>query len=170
MARVIIRVLIIGFFATIAGAMFLSSAYWVKYEKPDPQPIAFPHDVHAGDQNIACVTCHTYVDKSKHATVPAMSVCMSCHASIQSDSPEIARLKEYWNEQEPIPWQRIHSLPKHVYFSHKRHIKADIECATCHGDMTVVKTVKQVRTLEMGFCVSCHNAKGAPKDCWTCHK
>lgn len=164
-----IGTLLAGFFSLIAVGMLGAGAFWAKYEKPDPQPIAFPHNKHAGNLNLQCTHCHNYVEKSRFAGIPAVKICMDCHLNAPIESPEIDKLKQYWADQEPIPWQRIHYVPPHVYFNHKRHIAAGIECESCHGDMTVVDRVKQVRTLKMGFCVSCHNAKGAPVDCWTCH-
>ncbi|HQU70842.1 MAG TPA: cytochrome c3 family protein [Calditrichia bacterium] len=178
--RAILATLLAGFFSVIALGMLGAGAFWVKYEKPEPQPIAYPHDLHAGKLNLECTHCHVYVDKSQYATVPAMKICMDCHKDAQIVSPEIDKLKKFWENEEPIPWQRIHSVPNHVYFSHERHVKffaAKGEtykdgqiCAKCHGNMKVVKEVKQTRTLKMGFCVSCHRAEGAPTDCWTCHK
>jgi hypothetical protein len=57
-----------------------------------------------------------------------------------------------------------------VLFTHKRHIKKGIDCSECHGDMKVVEKVRQVRSLRMGWCVTCHRENNAPVDCWTCHK
>lgn len=178
--RFIAPTLLTGFFAVIAAAMLGMSGYWATFEEAAPQPINFPHNIHAGKLGITCVTCHVYVDKSKFATVPAVQICINCHGKAPSQSPEVDKLKQYWADQQPIPWVRIHQLAKFVYFSHKRHIKyfsgkgesyehGEI-CQKCHGDMTVVQTVKQVRTLQMGFCISCHQANGAPRDCVTCHQ
>jgi nitrate reductase gamma subunit len=43
------------------------------------QPIAFSHRQHAGDLQISCIYCHSQADKSRHAGIPAASVCMNCH-------------------------------------------------------------------------------------------
>jgi hypothetical protein len=168
--RNIVPILLFGFFATMSALLMGFGAYWDTFEHAEPQPIAFPHDTHAGKLGLECTHCHTSVEKSRFATVPAVSVCMTCHENAQIESPELDKLKQYWSDQEPIPWVRIHSMADHVYFSHKRHIKAGVECATCHGDMTVVKEVKKVRTFNMGFCVGCHRANNAPQECSTCHK
>ena len=47
------------------------------------QPIKFSHEIHAGQNQIACVYCHSGVEKSKHANIPSANVCMNCHAYIQ---------------------------------------------------------------------------------------
>jgi Cytochrome c7 and related cytochrome c len=43
------------------------------------QPIAYSHRLHAGELQIACMYCHFGADKSRHAGIPAASVCMNCH-------------------------------------------------------------------------------------------
>ena len=169
--RIIVPVVLILVFGLFGAAVLLMGFNWVSFERPiAEQPIAFPHNKHAGNLNLQCTKCHVYVEKSRFAGIPAMKICMECHENAPSQTPEVDKLKNYWKRQEPIPWVKIHNVPSHVYFSHKRHIKAGVQCESCHGDMTVVTTVKRVRSFEMGFCVSCHRANNAPQDCWTCHK
>jgi respiratory nitrate reductase gamma subunit len=43
------------------------------------QPIAFSHRLHAGEMQISCLYCHSAAEKSRHAGIPAASVCMNCH-------------------------------------------------------------------------------------------
>ena len=134
------------------------------------QPIHFPHATHINKVGLTCLKCHTTADKSPQAGVPALSVCMECHNKVKTDSPEIKILTDHWQKQEPVEWSKIHQLPWHVRFNHKRHIKAGVDCAVCHGEVKTMIQVHQVRSLEMGWCVSCHRANNAPTDCWTCHK
>ena len=49
------------------------------------------------------------------------------------------------------------------------HIRNNVDCTTCHGD--VAKGTVATRNVEhtMGFCVDCHRAKKASNDCLTCH-
>ncbi len=181
--RIILPLLLVAVFGIFALVIVGFAYNWVSFEKPlGVQPVAFPHDIHAGSGlgylsdgtqvgqlNLPCVQCHLYVEKSRFATVPPMQVCKNCHQNLPARTPEQQKLKVYLDNNEAIPWVKIHNVPKHVYFSHKRHIKAGVQCESCHGDMTVVKTVTRVRSFEMGFCVSCHRANNAPQDCWTCH-
>lgn len=46
------------------------------------QPIAYSHRLHAGELGIACLYCHYGAERSRHAGVPAASVCMNCHAFV----------------------------------------------------------------------------------------
>ncbi len=44
-----------------------------------PQPIAFSHRLHAGELQVSCLYCHYGAEKSRHAGIPAASVCINCH-------------------------------------------------------------------------------------------
>jgi hypothetical protein len=48
------------------------------------QPVAYSHRVHAGDLQIPCLYCHFGAEKSRHAGIPPVNVCMNCHRSIAS--------------------------------------------------------------------------------------
>lgn len=134
------------------------------------QPIHFPHDVHVQKAGLACTKCHTTVTNSPVAGMPPVSVCMECHDKVKVDSPEIKILTEHWKNKQPIAWNKIHEVPWHVRFNHKRHIAAGVDCVECHGEVKTMKQVHQVRSLEMGWCVRCHQENKASIDCWTCHK
>ena len=79
----------------------------------------------------------------------------------------------------PIAWKRIHKLPDFVYFDHRAHITASVQCQQCHGPIETMERVRQYETLSMGWCVNCHrdvNETGvagrqvhASIDCVTCH-
>lgn len=134
------------------------------------QPIPFNHKKHAGDNHIPCLYCHAQADNSRHATVPSMNICMNCHSVVRTDSPLIQKLTETYKSGEAFEWVKVHDLPDFVYFSHKRHLAKEIDCAECHGDVASMTRIKQVKPLNMGFCVDCHRKKEAPQDCYVCHQ
>jgi hypothetical protein len=146
------------------------AAYWALFDAPSEQPIAFSHARHVGKIGLACTLCHTAAAQSRQATVPAVKICVDCHRQALNDRPEIRKLLGYWQRQEPIPWVRVHRLPWHVGFSHKPHIRAAIACQDCHGPVAAMERIRQVASLEMGWCLSCHRRLHAPDDCLTCHK
>jgi len=133
------------------------------------QPIPFSHKLHAGDNQIPCQYCHVGVDKSKHAVVPAMNICMNCHQVVKLDSPYIQKLRDMYANGQPLEWIKVHDLPDHVRFTHERHIAAGLDCTQCHGDVGSMERVSQVKTLQMGFCIDCHREKNAPTHCESCH-
>jgi cytochrome c551/c552 len=149
------------------------------------QPIYYSHKVHAGINQISCLYCHGNAWESKSAAIPSVNVCMNCHKTIQSytkgpelhdhegnlinGTAEIAKLYEYagfdpknpndWDpsKAKPIEWERIHNLPDHVYFNHSQHVRVgNVQCQTCHGEITAMDEVKQASELSMGWCINCH--------------
>lgn len=136
---------------------------------PD-QPIPFSHKKHAGDLKIDCQYCHASVDKSRHATIPSMNVCMNCHSVVKPDSPYIKKMKALIEQGDSFEWTKVHDMPDFVFFNHKRHIAKGIACETCHGDVRRMKKIEQVKQLTMGFCVECHRKNAAPTSCDTCHR
>lgn len=128
------------------------------------QPIPFSHKIHAGINKIPCMYCHTNVERSKHATVPALNVCMNCHRVVKTDSPYIQQITKAYTEGKPIEWVRVHELPDYVYFPHKRHIARGITCQTCHGPVEQMDRVHQFAPLTMGWCMECHRGQTTPKN------
>lgn len=122
---------------------------------PD-QPIPFSHKIHAGDNKMECFYCHHNVDKSNHASVPPTSLCMGCHKTVAKESPHIQKLAKLDASGGSFEWIKIHNLPEHVRFPHKRHIAAGVQCQTCHGPVETMDTVKQEHNFTMGWCLSCH--------------
>ncbi len=134
------------------------------------QPIEFSHVVHAGAYRIDCQYCHADARRSPYAGLPSVQRCMGCHKiTAAQGNPEVQKLHRAWNDKTPILWERIHKLPGFVYFSHKRHVQADLACQTCHGPVERMQRVAQVAPLTMGWCVSCHAERKGPLDCVVCH-
>jgi len=136
------------------------------------QPIAFPHNIHAGQYGLDCQYCHYSAERSVDAGMPPVGTCMGCHAVIPgtNNPQEVAKIRQYYQDGETIPWVRVYKLPDHVHFPHMRHINAGVQCQTCHGqvqDMGVVEETNQ--PLAMGWCVSCHKERGVTHDCSVCH-
>ncbi len=133
------------------------------------QPIAFSHRLHAGTKNIDCKFCHPYVDQSIHPGIPPVEKCLFCHNYIIPNHPEIKKEHYYFDNQIPIPWQKVFILSEHVLFNHERHLKRDIACETCHGEVQAKDRLTHSEFL-MGFCVECHREENANTDCWlSCH-
>jgi cytochrome c553 len=139
------------------------------------QPIAFSHQIHAGKLQMDCRYCHYGAAKSAFANIPAVSTCMGCHKIAVADRPEVQKLTGFWDRGEPIPWVKVHYLPDHVKFNHKRHVKAGIACQDCHGPVQEMPVVYLYNSLKMGWCVSCHRERlddpkfPASMDCLVCH-
>lgn len=136
------------------------------YEEYQPeQPIAYSHEIHAGQLGIDCKYCHNAVTKSKHATIPSVNVCMNCHKVVnegksEEGTAEIAKIYEaagwdkdagvYTGETKPIKWVKVHNLPDHVYFNHSQHVVAGgVDCKQCHGNMKKMTVAKVMSTEDL---------------------
>ena len=140
--------------------------------RPDPvQPIEFPHIVHVG-KRIGCTEyCHESVTTGPVAGLPSVRTCMICHNSIATERPRIKLITQMREKGIDIAWQRVYGYTKeaHVKFNHAPHIRAKVECSTCHGNIAQQTVAQRNVDLNMGFCVSCHRERQAPTDCLTCH-
>jgi hypothetical protein len=95
---------------------------------------------------------------------------------------EIAKILDYYEKGEPIPWKRVHQVPDYAYFNHSVHVNKGIDCSNCHGAIEKMEVVQQVHSFTMGNCLSCHrNAhermpeiadqiKKGPENCNACHR
>ncbi len=147
---------------------FLMKDYLKRGYKPE-QPIKYSHKLHVDQLKIECQYCHSGVAKSSFATVPSVESCMGCHKSVRTESPEIKKLKEHYDQKKPVHWEPVNNLPEHVQFNHQRHVKAGVSCQNCHGLVQKMEVVEKVSSLKMGFFVSCHRENGASIDCGVCH-
>ena len=95
------------------------------------------------------------------ARIPSVNFCMTCHQVIATDKPEIKKLAAYRARGEDIPWQRVYGFEPsaHVKFNHAPHIRAGVDCATCHGDMTKATVAERKVNHTMGFCIELPPAK-----------
>ena len=140
--------------------------------RPDPvQPVEFPHNIHVG-KKIGCTEyCHEGVTEQSVAGLPSVRTCMLCHNAIATDRPRIKFITALREKGQDLAWQRVfdYPAPSHVKFKHAPHIRAEVECATCHGNIAGGTVAQRNVDMTMGFCVNCHNQKKASVDCLTCH-
>lgn len=141
------------------------------------QPIAFSHKIHAGDNAINCVYCHSGAEKSKTAGIPTINVCMNCHKGISkgpvTGTKEIAKIYDaagwdpdkgaYTKPEKPVQWVKVHALADFVFFSHQQHVVVGKQdCANCHGDLKTMTVAKQMQPLTMVWCINCHKQTAVP--------
>ena len=124
------------------------------------QPVDYSHKLHAGDMGMDCRYCHSMVERSQHANIPATQTCMNCHWNVKVDSEKLLPIRESWATGKPVPWVRVHKLADFVQFNHSAHINANVGCASCHGRVDQMPKVIQVQPLSMGWCLDCHRNPG----------
>lgn len=135
------------------------------------QPIPYPHDIHIEEVELSCKDCHAGAEEGPVAGFPSVKACMGCHLFFETDKPSIQELAAYNERGEEPPWQRVYGWPHeaHVRFNHAPHIRAEMECRACHGDVEQMEVAERAVEHTMGFCVQCHDATGASNECMTCH-
>ncbi len=157
----------------VAGAIY---GIWRTQQSP-PQPIQFPHYLHLGF-GVQCLYCHPGAWKSISSGLPTETKCWGCHQQITLRNTELDKLVAYVQNQEPIKWVPVFILPDFVYFNHRPHIAAGVQCEMCHGEVSRMTIVQTPKGLNMGFCLHCHRTRFANDetmltvltDCGTCHR
>jgi len=152
------------------------------------QPLQFPHYTHTTVLGMDCQYCHSEARRSKHAGIPSTQTCYGCHnelTGLKAESAEVQKIHTSNLNKQPIAWKKVHDAPDFVYFNHRRHITADVNCTECHGqvplqgqpnaDGTIDAVFIRETTLQMGWCLDCHGShpsitknycgEGATEDC-----
>src|SRR5438094_8601902 len=130
---------------SIFGALFLVlGALWVTVEVnrapyvtqegvTREQPVPFSHAHRVGGLGIDCRYCHTTVETSSFAGIPATEVCMNCHRQIWSAAPMLEPVRASFRTGQPLRWNRVYDLPGFAYFDHSIHVAKGVGCVSCHG-------------------------------------
>jgi cytochrome c2 len=165
-----VMLLIFAFWGSVKGWYALKDIGVQQNYQPE-QPIKFSHKLHAGQNGISCIYCHSGAEKSRHANIPSPNVCMNCHKFVQKGpvygTTEIAKIYAaldfdpntgvYGPNPKPVQWIRVHNLPDLAYFNHSQHTTVGgLDCETCHGPVKEMDVVKQFSPLTMGWCIQCH--------------
>ncbi len=102
-----------------------------------------------------CTACHATAESEAQAEFPGLAKCQTCH-------PEMASL--------PVRSARVYRVKDFVFFHHQRHSEAKVVCATCHGEVYAMDTLKLERPTTMVACVACHKEQKATIACNMCHE
>ncbi|MFQ5928548.1 MAG: cytochrome c3 family protein [Acidobacteriota bacterium] len=136
--------------------------------EPISQPVAFSHKLHM-QFGLQCQICHRSTETADSAGLPNVSDCMICHRGIAVDRPEVQKLSKYAREKKTIQWMRVYQIPYYVFFSHRNHRRAGIDCSACHGKVQERKVLWREKDLSMAACIECHRSHKASIECHLCH-
>jgi menaquinone reductase, multiheme cytochrome c subunit len=129
------------------------------------QPVAYSHELHAGQLGIDCRYCHTTVEKAAFAAIPPTQTCMNCHFAVKASAKpgseeEIAKIIRAYDTGEPLRWKKVHDLPDFAFFNHSIHVNSGVSCVECHGRVDRMdgdrSRVSIQKPLSMGWCLECH--------------
>ena len=155
------RVSIFGFvFLLVALAVVTvsigRSSYITNVGVAQGQPVPFSHEHHVSGLGIDCRYCHTSVEKSAFAGIPATEICMNCHSQIWSDSPMLEPVRASFRTGTPLRWTRVNNLPEFAYFDHSIHVHQGVGCSTCHGQVDEMSLTFAAKPMYMEWCLECH--------------
>jgi hypothetical protein len=136
--------------------VYIRSSYGTGAGITRVQPVPFSHQHHVGDLGIDCRYCHTTVEHSSYAGMPATQICMNCHSQMWVGSDMLQPVRDSYRTGKSLEWQRVYNLPGFVYFDHSIHIHKGVGCTTCHGQLDEMPFTYQAHSLLMEWCLDCH--------------
>ena len=136
--------------------LIVRSPYETMQNVPREQPVPFSHEHHVSGLGIDCRYCHTTVEYSSFANIPATKICMNCHSQMWATSPMLEPVRESYRTGKSIEWTRVNDLPEYVYFNHSIHVHKGVGCETCHGRVDKMPLMWQGQPLTMKWCLNCH--------------
>lgn len=149
--------------ALAAGALFFyhvrSDTYWGVGAKAK-QPIGFRHDLHVARVGIGCAFCHRGATRAAAAGMPTARTCLTCHDRLWRGTLALQPLFTSVELDQPIVWNSLYRLPAHARFHHGAHSASGISCATCHGDVARMVTIRKAEPMSMAWCLDCHREEG----------
>ena len=155
------RVSIFGAAFFAVGLLFVvytifRSPYVTQVNVTLDQPVPFSHEHHVSGLGLDCRFCHTSVETSKFAGIPATETCMTCHSQIWANSPMLEPVRTSMRTNEPIRWNRVHDLPDYAYFDHSVHVNKGVGCVSCHGQVDKMPLTWKAEPMTMEWCLGCH--------------
>jgi hypothetical protein len=141
---------------TWACIVYVQSSYGTNAGLSLVQPVPFSHQHHVGVLGIDCRYCHTSVEQSPFAGMPATKTCMNCHSQMWVGSEMLAPVRESYRTNKSIEWERVYNTPGFVYFAHHIHVQKGVGCSTCHGRIDQMPFTQQAPSLLMEWCLDCH--------------
>lgn len=136
--------------------LILHSSYVTAVDAAIPQPVPFSHEHHVTVDKIDCRYCHTSVEETAFAGMPASDVCMNCHSVLFSDSEMLEPVRVSYTTGVPLQWTRVNDLPDYVYFDHSIHVNKGVGCISCHGRVDRMPLTWKAKPLYMQWCLDCH--------------
>ena len=116
------------------------------------QPVPFSHEHHVGVLGIDCRYCHTAVEKSSFAGIPAdQDVHELPLPDLGRQRHARAGARRATAPASRSQWQRVYNLPGFVYFDHSIHVQKGVGCSTCHGRIDEMPFTYQVAVAADGM-------------------
>lgn len=139
-------------YGIIEGYSFMASDYGYR----PAQPVQFSHKTHSGDFGIKCLYCHSSAERQNYSQISTTNECLACHIALKAETELMEPVNFSYDEEIPIPWTQVYRLPDYAHFSHSSHIRAMIDCSSCHGPVDTMSVMQRKAELTMKWCIDCH--------------
>lgn len=141
----------------MAVSLFYAFDYSISNLNFEPtQPVPFSHKTHIDSLGLKCTYCHYDAVSKDFANIPSTQTCITCHIAFRNEAEGIAPLNFSSDNDSVLTWKKINKLPDYVHFSHKQHIMKGVDCASCHGNVELLDSNKQMTRFTMKWCLDCH--------------
>lgn len=138
--------------------------------------VPFNHKVHVVQEEIKCDICHKTASKEEHAGMPTFKSCTKCHEGIDAKKPPERRIDKFLVDNKP-EWAHVTTpktiAPDTIKFSHKTHVDAKVQCATCHKGAENATSLTSKLRVTMKECIDCHKqthvGENVSNNCQICH-
>ncbi len=120
------------------------------------QPVPFSHKTHIEKLGMKCTFCHYDATTNKHANIPSIHTCMTCHIAFRNEVDAMKPLNLSSDNDSVLIWKRIYKLPDYVHFSHKNHVNRQMDCSSCHNEVELLDSNKLTTRMTMKWCLDCH--------------
>ncbi len=150
-------ILTIVWISMVILSVYLGYDYSISNVNYSPsQPLNFSHKAHCEKYAMKCTFCHYNAEKNEFSNIPDLKACMTCHIGVKNISEIIKPLITSYDADSIVVWNRLYKLPNFVHFNHSTHIRAMIDCSSCHGQVETIDSLYQSTRLTMKFCLDCH--------------
>jgi hypothetical protein len=110
--------------------MLLLTGFSYGSENPAATSAAHPRThVHIGF-GVQCLYCHPGAWRQASAGLPTIAKCWGCHQQIPIKNADQQKLADAVASNTPIEWVPVFIMPDFVYFNHRPHIAAGLNCET----------------------------------------
>lgn len=155
----VLRLAVIGLVLGAAAGLVVwhgSLASQPRVGAPVEQPVPFSHKHHVKEVGLDCRYCHSAVESSSFAGIPATTTCMTCHSQLFRTARMLAPVRRSLARDEPLMWIRVNRLPDFVFFDHRIHVHKGVGCRSCHGRVDEMQLTYRAEPLTMRWCLACH--------------
>ena len=148
---------------------------WVIFPKllysQKTQPVNFNHNLHMGEVDDGCQSCHYFRDDGTFSGVPKLDNCLNCHEDLIGETEEEAKFHDdFVSKGRDVPWLVYSRQPDCVFFSHVAHVKmGKMDCVSCHGhigESESTRVYEENRITGYSRDIWGHNIAGFKKYSW----